>query len=64
MEYWIVVGRELIQNKLSHLIVKSNRGGFQRLTPHQLEAFTKKNKVVNIKSTSVNTSLTKLPLCQ
>lgn len=50
MELWLVVGREMHQNKLKHVCLLSNTGKRKMMTVNQLSTFSNKNKVVNVKA--------------
>lgn len=50
MELWLVVGREMRQNKLKHVCLLSNTGKRKMMTVNQLSTFSNKNKVVNVKA--------------
>ena len=50
MELWLVVGREMHQNKLKHVCLLSNNGKRKMMTVNQLSTFSNKNKVVNVKA--------------
>lgn len=50
MELWLVVGREIHQNKLVQLYLLSNSGERKQMTVKQFDSFSNKNKVVNVKS--------------
>jgi len=50
MELWLVVGREMYQNKLKHVCLLSDQGNRKVMTVNQLSTFSNKNKVVNVKA--------------